>query len=426
MKYFSIGGIVHMKDSGWNMIIQKIKTILAIVPTGLFVITVIILRSFYLIRWKNLVSARLGHFAANVELYCCERDHGINVPNKPHIDLFYLDRFVCNEQLANMWRREINIAPKFTFVIFNLATRIINFLSTRFPTLKSHLIGSNVCHDRDTYNLLEKTKQHLLFTKDEKVKGKRWLSDHNIPPDAKIILLAVRDNEYLDKTQKNHNWKYHNYRDCNIDNFIFVAEALANRGFYVIRIGHHKKKLKSNHSQVVDYATNGMRSDFMDIYLASICYFIISTAHGADAPASWCFRKPRVILNQCPTGYLQTWNSADLLLTKRHVLQEKNRELTLSDIFSKGVGFCLGTQCYRDKNILLEENTSKEIHDITMEMVDRLEGNYQPRFDDEFLQSRFWGIFLTNAVSPNGKLLHGKIKSRFGAAFLRNNPNWLK
>ncbi len=93
----------------------------------LFLLLVFALRYFYIVRWQPLISTRLGHFAANIEIYCCERDHGINVPNKPYLDLFYLGHFVCNQQLAKMWAREINIVPKIASPIFALSTRMIIF-----------------------------------------------------------------------------------------------------------------------------------------------------------------------------------------------------------------------------------------------------------------------------------------------------------
>ncbi len=169
-----------------------------------------------------------------------------------------------------------------------------------------------------------------------------------------------------------------------------------------------------------------MRNDFMDTYLPSICKFIISTGHGAEAPAAWCFRKPRVIVNQCPTGMLQTWSSKDLLLTKHHILQGKNCELTLSEIFSEDVGFCMNTQSYKDKGILLKENTPDEICDITMEMVSRLDGNWKPEPEDEFLQNRFLEIFPVEVKNDSGTPIHGEIKALFGANYLRDNPVWLQ
>ena len=401
---------------------------ISLIPGLLFLIIVLILRPFYLVRWGELESSRLGHFAGNTELYCCERDHGINRPDKPYIDLFYqYSNVVCNQQLAKMWKRELTIVPRIFRPILVIATRSITVLNYISPIYKNHLIMISTNHDRDVLNLLDKTEQHIHFTYDEKIKGKDWLLNNNIPSNAKIILLMVRDNAYLKYETSVYHCEKHKYRDCDINNFIAVAEELANMGFYVIRMGFHvNEALNSTHPLVIDYAKNGMRNDFMDIYLSSICKFIISTGHGAEAPAAWCFRKPRVIVNQCPTGKLQTYSNKDLLLTKHHFLQKENRELTLSEIFTEGVGFCPNTQCYNDKRIKLKENTPNEICDITMEMVSRLDGSWKPESEDDFLQNKFWEIFPVDAQDTDGTPYHGKIKAHYGANYLRNNPEWLQ
>ncbi len=401
---------------------------ISLIPGLLFLIIVLILRPFYLVRWGELESSRLGHFAGNTELYCCERDHGINRPDKPYIDLFYqYSNVVCNQQLAKMWKRELTIVPRIFRPILVIATRSITVLNYISPIYKNHLIMISTNHDRDVLNLLDKTEQHIHFTYDEKIKGKDWLLNNNIPSNAKIILLMVRDNAYLKYETSVYHCEKHKYRDCDINNFIAVAEELANMGFYVIRMGFHvNEALNSTHPLVIDYAKNGMRNDFMDIYLSSIFKFIISTGYGAEAPAAWCFRKPRVIVNQCPTGILQTWSNKDLLLTKHHILQHENRELMLSEIFSEGVGYCMVTQCYIDKHIKLKENTPNEICDITMEMVSRLDGSWNPEPEDEFLQNRFWEIFPVEVKNDSGTPIHGEIKALFGANYLRDNPVWLQ
>ena len=84
------------------------------------------------------------------------------------------------------------------------------------------------------------------------------------------------------------------------------------------------------------------------------------------------------------------------------------------------------TSCYDDNDIELQANTPEEIRDIVVEMVERLEGDWIPESNDETLQKKFWEIFPTDAVSASNKPLHGEIRARFGANFLRNNTAWLE
>ena len=241
-------------------------------------------------------------------------------------------------------------------------------------------------------------------------------------PDAKFVCLNVRDSAYL----SGPSWDYHSYRDSNIENYILAAETLANRGYYVLRMGAKvNQELKSYHSKIIDYATNGMRNDFMDIFLGARCHFAISTGSGWDAIPE-IFRRPIAYVNYGPAGFFPSFSEKNLGIIRHHVLEPENRELSLSEIFSNKVGFCLRTSDYERQNIRLLENTSEEIRDVVVEMDERLSGTWVGEKDDDFLQIKFWEMFqICTTPSCAGRHLHGQFKSRFGAQFLRN-PKFLQ
>lgn len=410
-------------------LLKKILVIIEFSMAIVLVLMVYILQPVFLIRWHRLNSSRIGHFAADTELYCCERDSGINVPKGLYVDLFYFQRGnVCNNQLAVMWKRELNIIPSCIGVIFDKASIIIDFLSPVFGSIKLHIIPDNVSHDRDVNNLLEGSKPHLKFTKNENKKGQSWLNKNKIPNNAKIVLLMVRDSAYLDNSLPEYNWEYHSYRDSDISHFFDVSEELAGKGFYVIRMGQTvAKKLQLKHQKVFDYATNGMRTDFIDIFLSSICTFIVSTGTGIDSVACTCFRKPSVFVNISPVGYFPSYSSNTLLLSKHYISTNSNKELTLSEIFKNNVGYCNNTKCYYDKEVELVESTSGEITDVVLEMVARLDGSWQEEYNDQHIHSRFLDIYRKYISDKNKKqLIHGEIRFRYSMNFLRNNPEYIK
>lgn len=112
-------------------------------------------------------------------------------------------------------------------------------------------------------------------------------------------------------------------------------------------------------------------------------------------------------------------------ITKHHFSSHEQRELTLREIFANGIGLYIRASEYESDGIQLIENTSEEIRDVVVELVEHLNGEWQPQENDEALQQDFWTIFLTDAKTTNGNPLHGEIRSNFGAAFLRNNREWL-
>ena len=75
---------------------------------------------------------------------------------------------------------------------------------------------------------------HLTFTEEEK-ECKRFLENCGIKETNKFICLVVRDNAYLNLLSLN----YHSHRDCDIDNFVLVAEELAKMGYFeFLEMGH--------------------------------------------------------------------------------------------------------------------------------------------------------------------------------------------
>ena len=398
-------------------ILLKLPLNILAVPT---VLIIRLIRPWLLVRWGLLISLRIGHFAANTELYLCERDVGINPPTQRHVDFFYMDqRPVCNQQLATMWKRVLRVLPVWMLAPIIRVNRLI-------PGGSVHEIGDNTQGPFDVHNLLDRLPSHLKFTPEEEVRGEAGLRALGIPHSAKFVCMIVRDSAYLDVQQPKIHWNYHNYRDSNIQDYVLAAEALAGLGYFVIRMGAVvSEAMKVDHPRVIDYATNGMRTDFMDIYLGAKCAFCISTGVGFDSIPEM-FRRPIVYVNYVPLGSLHTFRKEFTSITKKHFSKEAGRILTMREIFDCGIGLSFHTSAYESAGIQLIGNTPEEIRDVAIEMAERLNGTWQPHADDETLQRRFWEIFPTDAIAANGRPLHGEIRARFGASFLRNNREWLK
>ena len=423
---FVRGQFQQIRKGGIPVAARKIKQGLRFSPRLPFYIFAIaavliirLIRPLVLIRLGYLHSSRIGHFAANTEQYLCERDAGINVPSWRHLDLFYMGESICSQQLALMWRRVLNVWPAWLLAPVDQVNQLI-------PGWKSHIAGRNAQHDRDIHNLLDRFPAHLQFTEEELHNGKAELMSMGITPGAHFVCLIVRDSAYLE-SQQAMDWSYHNYRDCDIGNFELVAQELAKRGYFVVRMGSRvRQSFQLKHQGVIDYATNGMRNDFMDIYLGASCRFCVSTGTGWDE-IPVIFRRPVVDVNLCPLGYMKTFQFGFLAITKKLYWSESLRPLTLRQIFTHGLGFSLTTSEYESKGVRITENTAEEILDIVMEMHERLEGSWQTSEEDEELQKIFWEIFPTRAVDPaHGIRLHGDIRARVGAQFLRENRPWLQ
>src|SRR3990167_1662657 len=375
------------------------------------VIVIRLIRPWLLVRVGGLGSSRIGHFAGNTELYLCERDAGINVPKERHVDLFYMDRLICNQQLATMWKRLLHVWPSWILGRISRVNRLI-------PGGTIHEIGHNTQNDRDVHNLLDRFPAYLSFTPEEDKKGYFALQDIGISDATPFVCLHSRDSAYLDATYLHMDWHYHDYLDNNIENYILAAEELTSKGYPVLRMGAVvEKRLKTISPGIIDYAAN-YRSDFMDIYLEAKCFFYLGSSSGLNA-VPMVFRRPRAIANFAALEYVSSWSSNDLFIPKKLWLVKENRFMTFREILESGVGRFLKTEQYNRKGLELIENTPEEIKDLAIEMDERLKGKWQTTKEDERLQDIFWSLFKSSE-------LHGTLKARIGADFLRQNIDLLK
>lgn len=397
----------------FNLIIYSFAT--------LIVIIIRLIKPIVLIRYGNLFSNRIGHFAGNTELYLCEKDAKINIPQKFILDLFYVEKPISNYQLLKMWNRHLIILPSWLIC----RVKIINEL---IPGWKIHEVGHNANMDRDIHNLLDKYPPHLKFTSEEEIKGQEQLKNIGLSYNEKFVCLFVRDNAYLNSYQPEHDWSVHDYRDANIQNYILAIQELINRGYFVIRMGAKvKEPVNFKNPKFIDYAYNGMRTDFLDIYLGAKCEFCISSSSGWDAVPGFLFRKPVLITNLVPVGYLQTFSNKYIVMIKGHYNIDEDRYLKFSEIFEKGLGYNLEGSVYSLKKVKLIENSPDEIREAVIETEERLIGNSKKDFEDEELQIQFWKLFPKNEKSIyNGAPLHGEIRSHFSSSFLRKHKTWLQ
>ena len=436
--------IEQIKIGGIKVLLKKIKSFVFLVlqlPFYLLAIPSIIIirliKPWKLIRWQEINSSRIGHFTINTELYCCERDAKINLPTQKYIDLFYLRKYVCNKQLEKMWRRSIIILP---FWIMKPLFRVNRFLNIfvsggkqhEISYLSSHMTNSTLSA-YDLHNVLGKFTQHINFNDEEEIRGKKFLRDFGLPDKAKFVCLTVRDSAYLERHSKSENyssrnWKYHDYRDGDIDKFILSTEELTKRGYYVFRMGVKVlKPIKINNPKIIDYANSNLRSAFMDIYLSAKCSFCITTCTGIDE-ISRIFGKP--IANISMPLAVQLFFGGyekELVITKHHINKKNNNKLTVSEIFLFNLALAFHSEDFEKSGVDLIENSPEEIRDLVIEIEERLNGNWIETKEDLLLQEKFKDLFKENLKKLKLKIkLNSEIKANFGAKYLRQNPDWIQ
>ncbi|MDP1808718.1 MAG: TIGR04372 family glycosyltransferase, partial [Actinomycetota bacterium] len=198
-----------------------------------------------------------------------------------------------------------------------------------------------------------------------------------------------------------------------IENYIPAVAELTRRGCFAFRMGAVvNRPLEQTNPMIIDYAANGSRTDFLDIYLAAKCRFFIGDTAGIYAVPA-IFRRPIAFANFIPLEHAHTWGQNDLFIPKLLWLRGESRFLTFKEIFDNGIGRFLEADQYERMGIDSIENTPEDIAALVVEVDERLRGTWKSTPEDEELQRRFWSLF-------NPSELHGeKMVSRIGADFLR-------
>jgi putative glycosyltransferase (TIGR04372 family) len=395
-----------------------VKSVFWIVAGLLVAITIRLIRPVRNYRLGRLPSHEIGHYATNVEVYLCEKDAEVNSHTKKSVDIWYRNPVarVSNQQLDKMWARTIRISD-------SPIIRYADAISRRLPGSTKNSIQH---HDRDAYALFDKMPPHLSFTSDEILEGEKFLDSVRTHPGQKFICLAVRDSSYKREQFGDRDVAKDDYRNNNIDNYQEVAEQLAKDGYLVFRMGAKvERPFVADSPLVIDYASNGMRSEFLDIYLGANCELFISSVLGIDSIPE-IFRRPRLLTNYIPVGNFGKYGPRDLIIPKQYWLKSESRFLRFSEIVAStnGLGSCTSSYEYETAGIELVENTPIEILQAACELLDLHQGSFKESETDRQLIAKFWSNYYRLNPAPIKSAASGQ-EPNIGIEFLRNNLHWV-
>jgi len=415
--------LIEVQKGGWptlklkltvfTRLVIKVMVLIALSPLSIVpVIVMRLIRPWLLIRVGELESKGIGHFSLPIEIYLSEVECGLHNFGKKSFDIWYLNSIVCNKVLEDKWRRIFRVWP---WQIMNP----IDGLNRLIPGGMAHVIPFRYLTDRhtpwqnvDIHGVLDRTTPHLLFSPDEVVVGTFALRTMGISENDPIVCVSVRDGAYYN--EKDLRFKH---RNSSLQLLVPAMENLAGLGFKVIRMGAKvSEKLPTSNVSVIDYATNGMRSELLDLFLIARCRFMVSTGTGVDALAP-TFRRPLVYVNLGQFGFVDEQRSV-LFIPKHFWSISEKRMLTFPEIFKIGAHLFTLQEHYAMAGIESVENTSDEISAAVSEMERRLSGDWITQPEDEVLQRRFLSIWPVRKTSM-------VLQARIGTEFLRQHPEML-
>ncbi len=398
--------------------IKRMIRLIVSVPLALvFVIVIRVIRPFILVRIGAMRSDRIGHFVLETDLMLLEQEHGISPRPRRSIDIWYAPEPISNRVIYEMWKRVMRIWPNWFMVpVFRL--------NNLMPGSRAHQIPNTASTCLDVHNLIDDAPPHLSFTPSEIEIGNRTLKQMGLGEGDKFVCFIVRDAAYTKMAFPDKDMSYHDYRNCDVDDYVLAAEAVADRGLFVFRMGSVvAKPLRSTHQRVIDYANSRFRSEFMDVFLGANCEFCVSDGLGYYAiPAA--FRRPNAYVNYSPFHMFYSSRACDLGIAKTVSSLKTGKRLNLSQMGENGIAQFSHTAQYSDAGVSIDSNTPEEIRDLMIEMLDRIEGSWKSQSGDDELQKSFWRKY-SEVIGEQRTICHGEIRAKYGAQFLRDNRDWI-
>lgn len=372
------------------------------------VIIIRIISPFFLIRWHCTISTRIGHYAQNINLYLCEEEINKNFIKRKHLDIFYDRKIICNEQLRKMWHRHKKL--------FFLPYYVMHPISTVNEYIFDKIIDSKRIHDLGYYRKINQLEDHLIAPlvdvditnsqaqasiqlnfEDNEIKfGLEIMKKMGIK--KKIVSIIIRDEDYLKANYPTTDWSYQSHRATHFKYFKKTALYLAEKGYSVVLFGKIDED-NFNNENIINYSTNKLKSNFMDIFLLSKSHFAISSVTGLDS-VPFVFKIPVIEASVVPFGLHRAYSDLYLALFKTYFSKTLNRKLSMKEIFENGL-FNINGKDLEDE-IEFIHPSEEDILDSAKEMIERLNNKFNQKKESVDLQNKFKENykFLVNKYMP--------------------------
>ena len=266
----------------------------------------------------------------------------------------------------------------------------------------SSIFIQKIWNDKGFKPLFKLSEEHLL-------KGSKILTLMGVPKNSWYAVCHVRTSGFKGAEK---------FRDADIKSYYKAFESIKKEGGWVIRLGDKKMGPLPKMDKVIDYANSEFKSDFMDVFLCGSAKFMLGTSSG-PAAISYIFGVPVVLTNNLPTGatYL---GSQDFFMPKRMQYKHSKIDIDIVDIMTPPFNLAFNDGIY--DNILkvdIIENTEEEIKDITIEMMEKINGTLNYSDEETYLQNKFKEITAKKETVPG--LPNFQIQCNIGRKFIRDS-----
>jgi putative glycosyltransferase (TIGR04372 family) len=329
-----------------------------------------IIQPFILVRFGNLAADRIGHLAMDVELTRCLQSKTTRKNTFPiKLNIYIYPGKIANEYLFNLWKKTEKITNNYVLNQLHYLNEI-NSKSNAF-----NFLGFVEKEGHWDLRILDEVKKFPQIPLQHLENGWGELKKFGLERGNRFVCLCVRDEEYLKTQNPNRDWTYHNYRDTKVEDYLEAAEALADQGYYVFRMGKIVRSgLISENKRVIDYANSSIRSDFLDIFLLANSSFTISTSTGPDA-VSAIFRRPIGLINTVQAKSVSLGNIYQMYQPKFFKKTSTGKYLGIEELLVNNWNQINSAKEIEEIGLEIEDNTPVEIKEFVLEFAKLVENN---------------------------------------------------
>jgi putative glycosyltransferase (TIGR04372 family) len=355
-----------------------------------------ILNSIKTVEFYTFRADRIGHFIADTGEQLAQKE----ILGKKFIRIFFIEDS-CNRQWSKMVRRT-NL-----FVLPSCLNQIRSW-NRKIPGNRIIEKSITATNSRDVYGLYQNFSCSIPFNKKEEKFARDWLISKGWQPGEPFVCLLVRDSKFLDEfniATKNY-WDYHSYRNSDIQSYESAIDWLSQNGVWVFRMGKAmERKLSIKHCNVVDYAFDDTKSDFLDIWLFANATAVISTSTGLDLIPT-LYRKPQLFLNAMPLTIMETFGRSTWV-PKFMFWKHSGKHLTLREMLKYSF---FQSSKYEENGISLRDLDSDLVLQTVIDFWTNISRPELRESTTNEKQLKFWKIFkATDSFSE----LHGYVHPDF-------------
>lgn len=226
----------------------------------------------------------------------------------------------------------------------------------------------------------------LRLTEEHCKRGWTRLSELGMAEDDWFVSLHVREGGFHRDSENSGCI----HRNADVNTYLPAIKEIVARGGWVVRLGDPSMKKLPPMDHVIDYACSDFKSDWMDVFCCAQARFFIGTLSGMNGlPIS--FGVPSVLTNVCPMDWRAVCRR-DLFIPKLYWSHRENRYLNFEESMAPPFRQCTNNRVLIVNGVEAIANSSEEIREVVVEMLDRLEGTLHYSEQDEALQSEFNGL----------------------------------